>query len=242
MDRGPTVILGVIIAIVLTAAIVVGVYTGFLPAKVTSDGQTSPTPTRDSRSPSTPTLIPEQAPTGSPPETTIESTPSIAPEEKIRSDVADAINNYRSKESLPELSMESYLSSRLTEMANVHSKRMMTEQTVGHRIQGNTTENRYDAYGLSNRCSFPSNSGYSTIDAVGGSIELVSRPIPPAVYENEEGGYDGNSTRVAHKTMANWKSDNIQKRKLEFSNADRAGIGVSISENGGVYITVALCG
>ncbi|SDG38730.1 CAP domain-containing protein [Halorientalis regularis] len=242
MDKGPTVILGVIIAIVLTAAIAVGVYTTFVPTKGSSNGPTSPTPTEDSVSASTPTPIPEQVPTRSTPEANSESTPSIAPEEKIRNAISNSINNYRSKNGLPKITMESYLSSRLTEMANIHSKRMMEEQSVGHRIQGNTTENRYTAYGLNNRCSFPSNSGYSTIDTVGGSTELISRPIAPAVYENEEGGYAGNSTRVAHNAMEDWKSDNLQRRKLEFSNADQAGIGVSISKRGGVYITVALCG
>lgn len=247
------VIFGVIIAIVLTVAIIVGVYTTFLPNRGSFDGSTNSIKTDDSVSSSVPTPTPEQVPTRSTPESTIESTPSVTeftiestpsvtPQEKIRNDVASLINNYRSTQGLPELSTDSYLSSRLTEMANVHSRRMMTKQTVLHNIQGNTTKDRYDAYELSDRCSFPSNNGYSTIDEARGSIELVSKPISPALYENKEGGYNGNSTKVAHKTLADWKSDNLQKKKLEFSNADQAGIGVSISEGGGVYITVALCG
>lgn len=242
MDKGPTVILGIIIATVLAGVFIVGIYTTFLPIEGSTDRPTDPTPTPISVSPSTPTPIPSQEPTRSTPEATIESSPSIAPEEKIRKAVADSINNYRSKEGLPELSMDSYLSFRLTEMANIHSKRMMEEQAVGYRIQGNTTESRYNAFGLGNRCTFPSNSGHYTIEAVGGSTELVSNPISPDVYGNGEGGYDGNSTRVAYETMSDWKSDNLQKRKLQYSNADQAGIGVSISESGGVYITVALCG
>lgn len=163
-------------------------------------------------------------------------------EKLVQKAVATAINRYRQKHNLPVLSTSGHYASKLSQMATVHSKQMMNENVVKHRVAGNSTSNRYAAFGLSNVCSFPSNDGYSTIRTTGSDIELIAKPISASPYENVAGGYDGNPKYVADKTIEIWTKDRLKRQKLKYKYAEQAGIGVSISTNGDVYIVIDLCG
>jgi hypothetical protein len=109
-------------------------------------------------------------------------------------------------------------------------------------LRGSTSSERYNNAGLIDLCSFPSNSGYSTIDPSVGKMELVANPVEGSSFANVEGGYNGDVSTVVENTLRTWIESNQDRRKLLYKNAEQFGAGIIITEDRGIYITVSLCG
>jgi len=207
-----------------------------------SSDATSPVQNQTQTNPpteSTPTPIPEldQTPT----ETSQIPSPQ-SKTSKLEHALLATINNYRMEHGRDPLVNTGTPTNQLRKIALNHSSHMTSVGTAEISLRGSTSSERYDEAGLSDLCSFPSNSGYSTIDPSVGQLELVANPVEASPYSNVEGGYNGDVSTVTEGALSTWIDSNQDRRKLLYKNAEQAGIGITITDGGGVYLTVSLCG
>lgn len=238
--------LGILAVIVLTA-MAVGGLVGLQLSDDGSPGEATPTPA------STPTSTPTPTPTAGTPGTDAgadgtasagEGTPrpTASPPTYdaalIEEEVRAAINTRRDDRGMRRLASDDPLD----RMALNHSRAMARLGYVTHDAEGFTTADRYEAFGLADRCRIPDNSDRGVQSGQG--LETVDKKN---IGQNYTFGTDnrtvliGNETQVARATVDTWFADRTQRQKLLLEDAREAGVGAVVTPEGDVYVTVDLC-
>lgn len=240
--------LGILAVIVLTA-MAVG---GLVGLQLNGDGpSTEATPTPATTPTPTPTPSPGSAgangtetgdgngagATATPP-----PTPTVSPADLdptlVEREVRAEINARRTDRGAGELAGES----RLDEMALNHSGSMSELGYVTHDAGGFTTMDRYEAFGLADRCRIPDNS--NTGIRKGEALETVGKKV---VGQNYTFASDGRTVSIddeataARAVVDSWFATTDARRTLLLEEAGVAGVGVVVTERGGIYVTVDLC-
>lgn len=234
MARSVVLVLGLLILGSMSVGVLIGMQLGNgTDVAVQNHTQTS-TPDR-----STPTPIPG-------PDQTSDNSPQVpspqSPSHQLRDALLRTINHYRANHNRSPLINIGPPTDKLRQIATNHSEHMAAVGVAEISLRGSTSSERYNAAGLTEKCSFPSNSGYSTIDPSVGKLELVANPVQAPPYENVEGGYKGDPSSVTQNSLSTWVDSNQDRRKLLYRSAEQAGIGIVITDRGSVYVTVSLCG
>jgi uncharacterized protein YkwD len=239
--------LGILAVIILTAMAVGGLVGLQLSGDEPSDGATptpattptpSPTPSSGSSGSDgagsgggTPTATPTPTPT-----------PTVSPADldatRIEREVRAAINTRRTDRGMGTLADES----RIDEMALNHSRAMAGQGYVAHDAAGFTTMDRYEAFGLADRCRIPDNSNTGIRE--GEALETVDKKI---AGQNYTFASDGRTVPIDDEVTAGraavdtWFATSETRQKLLLEEASVAGVGVVVTERGGIYVTVDLC-
>jgi hypothetical protein len=185
------------------------------------------TETPDTPDGSTPTATPTAtpAPNASTPDP---FDPASVDAAAVEAAIDSAVDAFRSGAGRGPLDREA----RLDAMAEFHSDNMAGQGYPAHDAAGYTTVERYEQFDRFSHCRVPSdgNSGVRT----GEEIELVGRIELDTDDVPDEG-------EIAAAMVAEWRADGDEERKLRYRNADRAGIGVNVTEEAHVYVTLDLC-
>ncbi|WP_254537947.1 CAP domain-containing protein [Halomarina litorea] len=183
-----------------------------------------------------PTATPTPEPTPSTPTPTPEATPTPTPEPFEKSSVNEAaveghvlsiVNDHvRARAGREPLRRESTLD----EMARFHSVNMAEQGYPSHAAAGYSTTERYKEFDRYNHCRIAGSAGVRD----GEEIELVGRLTL-------ESGEVPSEREIADQVVAKWQGEADEKTKLLYRNADRAGIGVNVTADARVYVTIDLC-
>lgn len=221
-------VLVVLLLVVVGGTIAGGTYIGFQFAGSASgpmdaeSGTTTVTPTPTA----TPTATPSATPTSTP-----TPVPSVDPASIDAADVeqaiVDQINSARDDRGLDALSR----SGELREMARFHSDNMAEQQYLSHSAGGFNTEQRYERFDLADQCRFADDTNTGTREDE--SIEVYGRVTV--------GPNGTDATQLADAAVTNWFGDDESETILTYQNANKLGVGVTITESGQVYLTVDLC-
>ena len=242
--------LGILAVIVLTA-MTVGGLVGLQLSDDEATGETTATPA------STPTPTPTSGGSGAnttenggedgaggdaTPTRTSEPTPTASARNYdatlIEEEVRAAINERRADRDMRRLTSED----RIREMARNHSQTLSRVGYVTHDAGGFTTADRYEAFGLADRCRIPDNSNTGIRE--GRALETVDKKTFGRNYTFASDNRTvtiGNETTAARAAVDSWFATEEQRRKLLLSEASVAGVGVTITERGAIYLTVDLC-
>lgn len=171
-------------------------------------------------------------PTGtSPPRTTV--APSSFDEGTIESEIRASVNAERESRGLSRLGTFATLG----EMARFHSDNMAKAGYVTHGAGGYDTQDRYERYDLAERCKVVDDSSSSI--RRGRELEVVAKTT--AGRQGSDGRTARDERDVARALVDDWFADETARDRLTMANAEQAGVGVTVAEDGGVYATVDLC-
>jgi len=242
--------LGILAVIVLTA-ITVGGLVGLQmsddgsPGEATpaANGTSTPTPTpgtsggdggstdgtADGDGTSTPASTPTPTPTVS---------PTRYDGSLIEDEARAAINERREEREMDRLTGDDPVD----RMALNHSRAMARQGYVTHDAGGFTTAERYEAFGLADRCRIPDNSNTGIRD--GEALETIDKKQFDRNYtfaSDDRTVTLENETQVARASVDTWFDREESRRKLLLEEASVAGVGVVVTSDGDVYLTVDLC-
>lgn len=233
--------LGILAVIVLTA-MTVGGLVGLQLSGEDAPGEATPAPA------STPTSGPAESPGangGDGGDGAATPTPTATPvplastldEAAIEEGVRAEINVRRDDREMQPLASGEVV----REMARNHSRTMADEGNLTHDAGGLTTMDRYEAFGLDDRCRVPDNSYTGIRD--GKALETLDRKTAGQNYTFRDGRTAtlDNETVAAQAVVDSWFTREQQRRKLLLQEASEAGVGVTITEAGEIYVTVDLC-
>ena len=235
-------------AVVLFAVFGTGVFVGMQVGGVTGDSpaagpQATDTPAQ-SDSPATATPDSASASTPDSSDDDVAERETVPPREfndgNISAAIVENINDAREAEGLETLSASGTTAEDVRQMASSHSDAMAEAGLVRHTIDGETSRDRYERNDLYDTCEFQVESYIENADNNG--LEVVGRTY--AGQEYPEGGtqaFNENDTAVATALTDDWLSTQLFRDRLLVPNADRVGVGVTITSTGSVYATVNLC-
>ncbi|WP_136715402.1 CAP domain-containing protein [Halorientalis salina] len=150
----------------------------------------------------------------------------------IETEMERFINEYRQSRGLDPLSTTGLTAKRVDWMARNHSIAMAAEGKAIHKIDGQSSADRYreaDLYGV---CQFQKDGGGATIS------------VDNAMFENVEtvsAEYYLNDTTIAREIVDQWTSNQYLRTRLTYENANQIGTGVEITDSGDVYATANVC-
>jgi uncharacterized protein YkwD len=188
----------------------------------------TPTPTATATPDPVDTTTPEPTPTATPtPTFSADSINTTTLETHLR-----AMVNERLRENGDPLRRPT--APELDDMAQFHSENMRAQGYADHTAGGYSTSQRYrlDRFDLYDRCRVPSDTNAGIRD--GEELEVIGRISVDA-------GGDWTEEDLADRLVSAWADDATDRERLGLVNADRAGVGVAVSESGYVYATVDLC-
>lgn len=226
----------IIIGIIAATAMGVGAFVGSELGGTA--GTPTPTPTPDGgggeQSP-TATLSPTTSPTATPP------TPTVAPAEfnrtKIELAIQARVNDERAERDLRELKRLSTA----VEMARFHSENMAAQKYVSHSADGFSTVERYERFDLHDRCRTEDSTGTGIRE--GEALETLAKTTAGRPFEeNGERRYYRTEGQIADAVVDQWLATSESRQKLLMSTAKDVGVGVVVTDNGGTYVTLDLCG
>ena len=183
------------------------------------------------------TATPSPTPTPTPSPTPTVSAADYDPT-RIETAVLAGINAEREERDMRPLGTDE----RLREMALNHSRAMAEQGFVSHAAAGLSAADRYEAFGLADRCRVPDNSNTGIRE--GRALETVDRKDARQNYTFRSSNRTvtlTNETATARAAVDTWFATEDQRRKLLLEEASVAGIGVVTTERGAVYVTVDLC-
>jgi len=233
MNKGVVVVVGVIaltgIAVGGFVALELGGTNGApvdnTPTATVTDVGTTATATGTATTTSTATDTATATETGTP---TVTSTPAPEIDEsELEAAVLDRINDRRADRDINSLSTFDTLS----EMARFHSDNMAAQRFLSHVAGGYTAAERYEEYGLDDRCRLADDSNTGVREDE--ELEVIGR-----VTVGENGTTEG---ELADAAVAKWFDENQSRERLTYQNADWAGIGANVTDEGRAYLTVNLC-
>jgi uncharacterized protein YkwD len=235
--------LGILAVIVLTAMTVGGLVGLQLGGEdpLGPNGTSTPTPTPgvgSGNASTNQTATPERTPSPEP-------TPS--PEETVR---ADEFNDTRIEEQVRRLVNDRRTNrsdrtlradSTLTEMARFHSDNLAAQGYPSHVADGYSAQERYERFGLADRCQVPDDS-YTGI-RTGEALETVAKSFAGRPYTAPDGEtrVNENERAVARAVVDGWFDRSSDRRKLVLEEATAVGVGVTVTDDGAVYVTANLC-
>ncbi|MWG33520.1 hypothetical protein [Halomarina oriensis] len=120
----------------------------------------------------------------------------------------------------------------LGKMAQSHSDAMADQGYPAHAANGLSTRARYEKFDRYNHCRVPNDDNRGIRD--GEELEVITRITL-------ETGDDPNERVIADQLLAEWTADETATEKLSLQNAKKAGVGVTVTDDGYVYATVDLC-
>ena len=234
--------LGVLMVVVLVSmgiGILIGMQLGGPAASDPADSADSggPTPVPDGgeettvpTSPSESTTIAQSQGTG---EAKTRTTVGIRrfDEDDIESKMEQRINEKRRSQGLDQLDTSGLLATRVSQMARNHSEAMAEERRAIHKIDGQSTADRYRDADLYGACQFQKDGGGDTIS-------------PTEKFENVEtvnARYYMNDTAIANDIVDNWFDNQFLRDRLTYENANALGVGIEITNRGDVYATSNVC-
>lgn len=225
------------VAIVAASALGVGAFVGSqLPAD--ADETVSETPTPEPTP--TATVADEPTSSGETPTATATPRPTVAAEEfdpaTIEAEVLAAINAERRDRELDELKMDD----KLRPMARFHSENMAGQGYVSQAAAGYTTKDRYEEYEQAERCKIVNDGGGGIVTK--SNMETVASTKAGRYVESDEGReINRNESDVARDVVDGWFGKDDSTETLTLNNAARAGVGVTVTDEGRAYVTVDLC-
>lgn len=199
----------------------------------------SPTPTADTSGSGgagqTATASPTASPTATPP------TPTVAPttfdRTKIELEIQSRVNAEREERGRQPLERFDVA----VEMARFHSENMAAQGFVSHSADGFTTIERYERFEIHDRCRTEDSS--STGIREGEELETVAKTTAgrPFTVDGER-RYHRTESDVAAAVVDRWLDDDDARQKLLLGTATEVGVGVVVTEDGGTFATLNLCG
>jgi hypothetical protein len=187
---------------------------------------TTPPPTSTGTPPPTATSEPDATATPGP------IRPDSFNETKIQLLVVEEINDRRVERGLEKLRSDEVL----TRMAGNHSRRMSEQGYVSHAAGGYTTADRYRRNGMYDRCKVFNDD--ETRIREGKQLETLEKVSAGGEYG---GQVNRNDRDVAVDAVEKWFTENSDRRKLTFENAELLGVGVHVSGSNRAYLTADLC-
>lgn len=128
----------------------------------------------------------------------------------------------------------------LEDMAETHSERMAELGAATHAYNGTDSEDRYRNRSLFQTCVFESNGGGHVVTAELNRLELVD--------SLDGSGYATGSVeprrlhdRIASDLVDAWFGDRFERTTLRYENAEWIGVGVEVTPDEAVYVTVNVC-
>ncbi|MEF8788818.1 MAG: CAP domain-containing protein [Haloarculaceae archaeon] len=235
-----------ILAVIILTAMTVGGLVGLQLSGDSSPGEANRTATPDPTPTSTPgTPGADAAGDGTgdgAPTPTSTPTPTATPvnydESEIEATVRAAINDRRADRGMQPLEREDLLQ----RMALNHSRAMSRQGYVSHAAGGLTAADRYEAFGLADRCRIPDNSDRGI--RTGRGLETVDKKGFGANYTFAS---DNRTVRITNETTAaraavdTWFAGEEPRQTLLLEEASVAGVGAVVTDEGDVYVTVDLC-
>ncbi|MDS0281524.1 CAP domain-containing protein [Haloarcula onubensis] len=237
----------VVLFAVFGTGVFVGMQVGGAAPGATDAGPQADTPDGTDSS-ATPTPAAEPAATPTPSEGDDEEPAAdrerIPPREFNERNVSAAIvadvNDAREAEGLEPLSTTGTTTENLRAMAAGHSDAMAEAGLVRHTIDGVTSADRYRQYDLYSTCQFQVESYIE--DAENDALEAVGRTYAGQEYPDDgTQRFNANDTAVAAALTDDWLSTGLFRERLFYGNADRIGVGVTVTSTGAVYATANVC-
>ncbi|WP_255196568.1 CAP domain-containing protein [Halorarius litoreus] len=225
----------IIIAVIAATAMGVGAFVGLELGGGAAVASPTPTPTPEGGSgAATPTATATASATATPP------TPTVSPTEFNRTKIELAIQSrvnaereQRGHQSLRRFGVA-------VDMARFHSENMAEQGFVSHSASGLTTIDRYKRFEIHDRCRTEDSSGTGIRE--GDELETLAKVTAGRpVQVDGERQYYRNETAVGNAVVDRWLSEDAARKKLFLGPADEAGIGVVVTDDGGVYATLDLC-
>lgn len=161
-------------------------------------------------------------------------------ERNISTAIATNINDARESEGVDSLSTTGGTAADVERMADSHSAAMADTGQASHTIDDVTSADRYEQYGLYNTCQFQVESYIE--NAQNNDLEVIGQTYAGQQYpENGTQRFNENDTAVADALTEDWLSTSVFHERLTYQNADRIGVGVTVTNTGAVYATVNIC-
>lgn len=120
----------------------------------------------------------------------------------------------------------------LDEMAQFHTDNMVEQGYPAHDAGGYSTRARYEKFDRYSYCRVPSDNNAGIRD--GEELEVVGR-VTLNLSE------DPTEREIARQVLDDWSDDETYMKRLSLQNAEDAGVGVGVSQDARVYVTVDLC-
>jgi uncharacterized protein YkwD len=206
------------------------------PGGAATPGPTAPTATAAPGATATPAPGAEPTPTGTPiPDEPIPA--SAFNESTISALVVDYLNENRSEQGLDPFSTDGNTAETVYAMAQNHSESMAQAGTLAHTINGTTSEDRYDYYGITSRCSFDTTETPSDEE-----LEAIAMTVAGQSYtEDGQQRFNEDDDAVARALADAMLEDDDYRERLLQENAGIVGLGVAITDDGEVYATANTC-
>jgi len=161
-------------------------------------------------------------------------------ERNISTTILANVNDARESEGLDPLSTSGSTAADVERMAESHSTAMADAGRAGHTIDEVTSADRYEQYDLYDTCQFQRESYIE--NAEDNDLEVIGKTFAGQQYpENGTQQFNENDTEVANALTDNWLSTAPFSDRLTYENADRIGVGVTVTNTGAVYATVNIC-
>lgn len=252
-------VLGVIVLVSMGVGILIGMQLGGpVGDQGNSSGNGGPTPIPDDN---TPTPVPTANPGSSAPNGPVQTR---TPESTVPADEFDAeaiekemerlINENRQSRGYEPLDTSGLLAQRVEWMARNHSIAMAEDGRAIHKIDDQTSADRYREANLYDTCKFQPNDNGATISSDGTNFENIAKVyagkpyslingVPKIQYskDSENTYYLKNNTAVANRVVSTWFDNRFLDDKLLYKNANVVGVGVEVTDEGGVYATANVC-
>ncbi|MFC7196236.1 hypothetical protein ACFQL4_19050 [Halosimplex aquaticum] len=127
-------------------------------------------------------------------------------------------------------------------MARGHSVRMADVDKAIHRIDGQTSADRYRENSLYDRCRWSTQDGNALVTADDNALEAVDRTVAGEPYRHDgERRFNGNESAVAHAIVDDWWNTSTYRPRLTRPGADEVGVGADITRRGDVFATANFC-
>lgn len=187
----------------------------------------------------TPTATATPTPTPTPGQTTIPSSEFDA--EPVEREIVAAINSGRSERGLDAYETDTTTAGRVQRMARYHGRAMAAERSLSYSADGNTTGQRYERADLSGLCRYqdPETGNLISPD---NDFQAMGKTIAGREYEDDgETRFNGNESQVAQAIVEDWFASSTYRTPLVERGPDLVGVGVTITDGGEVYASVAIC-
>jgi hypothetical protein len=158
----------------------------------------------------------------------------------IETELLAEINDQRDSEGLQRITNEGNTAERLKEMAQAHTENVSQRGFTSHEYEGNNSADRYRVWDLYQTCKFQSDGGGYIVSPDQDQLEVLGQ-YNASQYDEPGLSSDEIADRIASDIADNWWDRYYPDERLTYVNAERAGIGVVVTEQDEVFVTVNLC-
>ncbi|MBX0297243.1 hypothetical protein [Haloarcula nitratireducens] len=121
-------------------------------------------------------------------------------------------------------------------MATAHSRSMKENETLAHNAGDGSSRSRYAQNDMFQLCQFKEKQ--YIVDAKYDRLEAIGSVNADAVRGSNADAVERN---IAATIVQNWFDSSTYQQRLTFENAERLGVGVTISAANDVYVTANIC-